>query len=93
MTPPPVWLTVDGVLRWFGGADARRRYREFVAAGRHVVDPEGAALRTLLRDGRPDDVRRVHYDHGYSLRAIAGALGIHHSTLAERLARDPPQGV
>ena len=91
---PPAWLTVDGVLRWFGDrADAQRRYREFVAEGRHVADPEGAALRTLLCDGGPEDVRRVHRDHGYSLRAIAGALGIHHSTLAERLSRDPPKGV
>jgi REP-associated tyrosine transposase len=91
---PPPWLTVDGVLRWFGErADAQRRYRAFVAEGQGIVDPEEAALRQLLIDGSPEDVRRVQRDHGYSLRAIAHALGIHHSTLAERLARDPPKGV
>jgi len=91
---PPPWLTVDGVLRWFGErADAQRRYRAFVAEGQGIVDPEEAALRQLLIDGSLEDVRRVQRDHGYSLRAIAHALGIHHSTLAERLARDPPKGV
>jgi REP-associated tyrosine transposase len=91
---PPAWLTVDGVLGWFGKrADAQSRYRDFVAAGEHLVDPEAAALRQLLRDGGPEDVRRVQHDYGYSLRAIAQALGIHHSTLADRLTRDPPRGV
>ena len=94
MTRPPAWLTIDGILRWFGeGADARRGYRAFVADGQNVLDPEAAALRELLSEGRLEDVRRVQDDHGYSLRAIARALGIHHSTLAERLSRDPPKGV
>ena len=90
----PAWLTVDGVRGWFGEpADAQRSYRAFIAEGRRVVDPEIAALRQLLSEGSPEDVRRVQRDHGYALRAIAKALGIHHSTLAERLARDPPKGV
>jgi len=94
MSRPPAWLTVDGVLQWFGGIeDARRSYRVFVAEGHDVGDPTAAALRELLADGSTGDVRRVQSDHGYSLRAIARALGIHHSTLAERLARDPPKGV
>jgi hypothetical protein len=91
---PPAWLTVDDVLGWFGqGDEARRAYQEFVAGGRHVVDPEAAALRELLSDGQAEVIRRVRDEHGYSLRAIARALGLHHSTLAQRLSQDPPEGV
>jgi putative transposase len=94
MTRPPVWLTVAGILRWFGeGDDARRVYRAFVAGGRDVLDPESAALRELLGEGQASDIRRVQRQHGYSLRAIARALSLHHSTLAQRLSKDPPEGV
>jgi putative transposase len=94
MTRPPAWLTIADILRWFGDGEAgRRAYREFVAGGHGVTDPEAAALRELLADARAEDIRRVQHDHGYSLRAIARALGLHHSTLAQRLAMDPPKGV
>jgi putative transposase len=94
MTRPPAWLTVEGILRWFGkGDEARRTYREFVAGGHVVRDPEAAALRQLLGDGQPEAIRRVQREHGYSLRAIARTLELHHSTLAERLSADPPKGV
>ncbi len=89
------WLTIDTTLRWFGsGEKARRHYREFVAAGRHVTDPEAAAVRQLLRQGAVDDVLRVRDEYGYSMRRIATLLGIHHSTLAQRMqTRHPPKGV
>jgi|SRR6185437_13316251 len=91
---PPNWLTIGTVLRWFGeGEDARRSYREFVAEGHNAADPEVVALREVLSHAKADDIRRAQRDYGYSLRAIARALGVHHSTLAERLSRDPPKGV
>jgi REP element-mobilizing transposase RayT len=92
---PAPWLTTGTTLRWFGtGDDARRRYCEFVAAGHGVADPEAAAVRTLLCDGGVDDVLRVRDQYGYSMRRIAALLGIHHSTLAERIRpRHPPKGV
>jgi putative transposase len=94
MTRPPAWLTIDRILGWFGEGEAgRRAYREFVAAGKDVTDPEGAALREVLAHARAQDIRRVHDEHGYSIRAIARALGLHHSTVAQRLAGDPPNGV
>ncbi len=94
LTRPPAWLTVGGILGWFGEGEAGRRgYREFVAGGHGILDPEAAALRELLADGQSEDIRRVQHEYGYSVRAIARALGVHHSTLAERLTRDPPKVV
>jgi REP element-mobilizing transposase RayT len=94
MTRPPAWLTIDRILRWFGDGEAgRRAYQEFVAGGKDVTDPEEAALRELLAGARAQDIRRVHDEHGYSIRAIARALGLHHSTVVQRLAGDPPRGV
>lgn len=92
---PVSWLTIDATLRWFGsGEDARRGYREFVAAGHHVADPEATAVREALRQGGIEDVLRVRDEYGYSMRRIAALLGIHHSTLAERIRRShPPKGV
>ncbi len=94
MTRPPTWLTVSGIARWFGAGDVGiRAYREFVAGGQDVVEPETAALRRLLGDGHAEAIRRVQREHGYPLRAIARALGVHHSTVALRLSQDPPKGV
>jgi REP-associated tyrosine transposase len=94
LAAPAKWLTTATTLAWFGdGEIGRRRYREFVGAGRAIVDPELAALRELVGDGRIEALRRVRDEYGYSVRAIAKALGVHHSTLAERLKRDPTKGV
>jgi REP element-mobilizing transposase RayT len=94
ITRPPAWLTIADILHWFGeGDEAKKAYREFVACGHRVLDPEAAALRELLGGGDAEAIRRVQREHGYSLRAIARALGLHHSTLAQRLSADPPKGV
>jgi putative transposase len=92
---PPRFLNTSVTLGWFGaGAEAAARYREYVACGTEIVDPEAAALATLLASGRLTDARIAHVEYGYSLRRLASLLGVHHSTLARKFAEmDAPKGV
>jgi len=83
------------VLDWFGGE--RSRYEAFVAG----TDPrehedirrwvEGARpgrppLPEILVDDSVTSIRAAHLEWGYSLRAIAAALGCSHPTVASRLS-------
>jgi putative transposase len=95
LAPTPTFLDPTATLDWFGGGrPAAVRYREFVARGRGVTDPEAAALVAILSSGRLEDAHLAHDQYGYSLRTIASHMGIPHSKLARRLqAMSAPKGV
>ena len=99
--PMPVVAVADALL--YFGADARHartRYAAFVAgddpAGHQDVQrwaerapQERPSLPEILAGNRDDAIRSAYLDWGYSMRAIASAVGVNPATISPRI-RDRP---
>lgn len=79
--PPPEWLATDGLLLQFGSTreEARRRYREFVAAG-VCAEPVWSGLRQQIYLG----------DEGFVARSLAMVEVEGDSLSIPRAQRRPP---
>jgi REP element-mobilizing transposase RayT len=96
---PRGFVAVTDVHALLGGGPAEyvELVRHAAGAGHVVADPDGCGspplppdrppLSSLLDPADPWTIARAHHDHGYSLRAIAAALGVNVSTISRRLRR------
>jgi putative transposase len=74
---------------YLGDADFVRRRtsrrRSSIELPRRQREPIQCALEALLRERSDDAVALAYCQHGYSLREIAKAPGVHYSTVSRRL--------
>ncbi len=82
----PSFLSTERLASWFGtdANEARERYRAFVESGTDAPY-ERPALESLLRRGDRAALEAARVA-GYSLRAIAAAVGLSPATISRRLA-------
>ena len=96
---PPAPIVADAeLLGWFGrdAERARARYDAFVTGAdpaEHAAirlwaggpSPTRPPLEEILVEGSVESIRCAHTEWGYSMRAIASALGLSHPTVAKQI--------
>jgi REP-associated tyrosine transposase len=85
LCPQPPFLTLVAVHRWFGAdGDASAAYEAFVAAG---VDAPNCPppIEVAVGRGTIHEIATANREFGYSLREIAGHVGVSAATLSRRL--------
>jgi REP element-mobilizing transposase RayT len=98
---PPMPVVAEAEVLGLFDTDVRRareRYRAFVTGAEPPEHaeikcwaerprPDRPPLAELLASRSTDSIRAAHLEWGYSLRSIASALGMSHTTVARRIAR------
>ena len=92
---PREFVDVNAILGYFDANPeiAVRRYANFVndEVADTAIDPELVAL--LAQPDRDQAIARAHVELGYTIHAIADAIGCHPKTIRRRLAAVVPKGV
>lgn len=89
LCPPPPFLTLRAIRAWFSnqGTDPATAYGAFVAAG--IDAPKRRPpLEVAIGGGTLDEIAVANRELGYSLREIAGVVGVSAATVSRWLRRE-----
>jgi REP element-mobilizing transposase RayT len=91
MAPAPPFLTVGTVLGWFGAdlIESAASYHTYVDVGVDAPS-ERLPLQRVLGSHSLPEIAAANRVHGYSLREIAGVVGLSPATLSRRLRDGGP---